>query len=100
MRDRWDTARTEAFGDGVFAIAITLLVLDIGVPHSAFHDLWQGIADEWPSYLAYVTSFLTIGAVWLAHHGIFARLRFVDARTIRINPVLLMAAAFCPSRPA
>jgi uncharacterized membrane protein len=94
MRDRWDTGRTEAFSDGVFAIAITLLVLDIGVPESAFEDLWQGIADEWPSYPAYVTSFLTIGALWLVHHGIFARLRYVDARVMRINLLLLLAASF------
>jgi uncharacterized membrane protein len=55
----------------VFAIAITLLVLEISVPPSAFDDLWRGIADQWPSYLAYATSFLTIGGLWLVHHGIF-----------------------------
>lgn len=52
----------EAFSDGVFAIAITLLILEISVPESAFEDLWRGILDQWPSYLAYATSFLTIGA--------------------------------------
>ncbi len=52
MRDRFDTARIEAFSDGVFAIAITLLVLEISVPEDAFDDLWRGIADQWPSYLA------------------------------------------------
>jgi uncharacterized membrane protein len=59
--DYWDPGRTEAFSDGVFAIAITLLVLEIGVPESDFGDLWSGIAHQWPSYIAYVTSFLTIG---------------------------------------
>ncbi len=59
MRDPFDTARIEAFSDGVFAIAITLLVLEISVPEDAFDDLWRGIADQWPSYLAYVTSFST-----------------------------------------
>jgi uncharacterized membrane protein len=58
--------------------------------------LWRGIVDQWPSYLAYVTSFLTVGALWLAHHGIFARLRFVDATVMRINLLLLMAASFLP----
>ena len=94
--DRWDTGRTEALSDGVFAIAITLLVLDISVPESGFEDLWRGIVDQWPSYLAYVTSLLTIGALWLAHHGIFARLRFVDATVMRLNLLLLMAASFLP----
>jgi uncharacterized membrane protein len=93
---RWDTGRTEAFSDGVFAIAITLLVLDINVPESGFEDLWRGIVDQWPSYLAYVTSFLTIGALWLAHHGTFARLRSVDATVMRLNLLLLMAASFLP----
>jgi hypothetical protein len=69
--DRWDTGRTEAFSDGVFAIAITLLVLDIGVPRSEFDDLWGAIWHEWPGYFGYATSFLTIGGIWLAHHGIF-----------------------------
>jgi uncharacterized membrane protein len=96
VADRWDPGRTEAFSDGVFAIAITLLVLDIGVPESSFEDLWAGIADQWPSYLAYITSFLTTGAVWLAHHGIFSRLRSVDSTVMRLNLLLLMAAAFLP----
>ena len=73
--DRWDTGRIEAFSDGVFAIAITLLILEVSVPESDFDDLWQGIADQWPSYLAYATSFITIGGIWMIHHGIFRRLR-------------------------
>jgi uncharacterized membrane protein len=96
VREHWDTGRTEAFSDGVFAIAITLLVLEISVPESAFADLWSGIADEWPSYLGYATSFLTIGGIWLAHHGIFSRLQYVDARVIRLNLLLLMAVSFLP----
>ena len=83
MGSRWETGRIEAFSDGVFAIAITLLVLDIGVPAEAFDDLWRGIADQWPAYLGYATSFLTIGALWLAHHGVFRRLRYADNRVMR-----------------
>lgn len=96
MRDRWDTGRLEAFSDGVFAIAITLLVLEIGVPESDFVHLWKGIADQWPSYLAYATSFLTIGGLWLAHHGIFRRLASADGVVMRLNILLLMLVAFLP----
>ncbi|HEY7077063.1 MAG TPA: TMEM175 family protein [Solirubrobacteraceae bacterium] len=96
MGNRWGTARTEAFSDGVLAIAITLLVLDISVPSADFEHLGRGILDQWPAYLAYVTSFLTIGALWLAHHGIFTRLRFVDRRVMRFNLLLLMTASFVP----
>ena len=94
--DRWGTGRVEAFSDGVFAIAITLLVLEISVPESGFEDLWQGIADQWPSYLAYATSFLTIGWIWLVHHGIFRRLQYANSWVMRINLLLLMAVAFLP----
>jgi uncharacterized membrane protein len=97
MADRWDTGRTEAFSDGVFAIAITLLVLDISVPESALQtNLWEGILDQWPAYLGYVTSFLTIGGVWLAHHGMFRRLVSIDPAVMRLNLLLLMVVSFLP----
>ena len=96
MGNRWDTGRTEAFSDGVFAIAITLLVLDISVPPDEFDDLWAGIFHEWPAYLGYVTSFLTIGGLWLAHHGVFRRLRYANDRVMRLNLLLLMAVSFLP----
>jgi uncharacterized membrane protein len=95
-RGRWETGRTEAFSDGVFAIAITLLVLDIRVPADEFDHLWRAIIDEWPAYLGYVTSFLTIGGIWLAHHGIFRRLRYANNRVMQINLLLLMAVSFLP----
>jgi uncharacterized membrane protein len=94
--NRWDTGRTEAFSDGVFAIAITLLILDISVPESAFHHLWRGIAHQWPSYLGYATSFITIGGIWLIHHGIFRRLQYANRRVMVVNLALLMAVAFLP----
>lgn len=96
MSDYWATGRVEAFSDGVFAIAITLLVLEIGVPEAAFDDLWRGILDEWPSYLAYATSFLTIGGIWVVHHGVFRRLQYANRRVMVINLLLLMAVAFLP----
>jgi uncharacterized membrane protein len=96
IRGRWETGRTEAFSDGVFAIAITLLVLDVRVPPDDFDNLWRGIVHQWPAYLGYVTSFLTIGGIWLAHNGVFRRLRYANNRVMRINLLLLMAVAFLP----
>jgi uncharacterized membrane protein len=96
MGDRWGTGRVEAFSDGVFAIAITLLVLEISVPESGFDDLWKGIADQWPSYLGYATSFLTVGGLWLIHHGIFRRLAGADVVVMRLNILLLMLVSFLP----
>jgi uncharacterized membrane protein len=92
----WDTARVEAFSDAVFAIAITLLVLEIRVVPSEFEHLRKALAHEWPQYLAYVTSFLTIGSVWVAHHNLYGRLRCIDAPMMRLNLLLLMATAFLP----
>lgn len=96
VRDRWDTGRIEAFSDGVFSIAATLLVLEIAVPQAEFDHLWKGIADQWPSYLSYATSFLTIGGLWLVHDAIFRRLRLADFNVTRLNLLLLMAVAFLP----
>jgi len=96
MSQRWSTNRVEAFSDGVFAIAITLLVLEIKIEPSEFDHLWRALGDEWPSYLAYVTSFFTIGGVWLAHHGLFERLAAVDPVLMRLNILLLMAVSFLP----
>ncbi len=93
---RWDTGRVEAFSDGVFAIAITLLVLDISIAPGDFDHLRKALVHEWPAYLAYVTSFLTVGSVWMAHHNLFSRLRFIDPTLLRFNLLLLMAAAFLP----
>ena len=80
----------------MFAIAITLLVLDISIPSGEFHHLWAAFADEWPAYLAYVTSFLAIGAVWMQHHGLFSCLRLVDSHVMRLNLALLMVVGFLP----
>src|SRR5512133_820126 len=96
MRERWDTGRTEAFSDGVFAIAITLLVLDIRIPPTEFDHLWSALFHEWPAYLGFATSFITIGGIWLAHHGIFRRLRYANRAVMRLNLLLLMAVSFLP----
>ncbi len=96
MADRFSAGRMEAFSDGVFAIAATLLVLEISVPESGFEDLWGAIRDEWPSYLAYTTSFFTIGGLWAAHHALFRRLASADVTLMRLNLVLLWLVAFLP----
>jgi uncharacterized membrane protein len=92
---RWDKNRVETFSDAVFAIAITLLVLDIRVPEGLPH-LGKELVHEWPSYLAYVTSFLTVGGVWIAHHRASRRLRFFNPTLMRLNLLLLLTTAFLP----
>jgi TMEM175 potassium channel family protein len=93
---QWATGRVEAFSDAVLAIAITLLVLEIKLPEDAYDHLWRSLVHEWPSYLAYMTSFLTIGGVWMAHHGLFVRLKGVDQTMMQLNVVLLMVVSFLP----
>ena len=88
--------RLEAFGDGVFAIAITLLVLEIATPELRGGSLLRGLAHEWPSFLAYGISFFTIGTVWLSHNAITRSLRGVDDAFLRLNLLLLFFVAFLP----
>jgi uncharacterized membrane protein len=87
-------ARMEAFSDGVFAIAITLLVLDVAV-HPPGTPLEQ-VLKAWPAYVAYAVSFLTIGAAWLAHDGLTDRLARSDSIFLRLNLLLLLVVAFLP----
>ena len=96
MENVWTTGRIEAFSDGVFAIAITLLVLDIHVPESYLDDFSAGIGNQWPSYVAYATSFFTVGGLWMAHHGIFRRLQYANRAVMVTNLLLLMAVSFLP----
>ena len=76
------TARLEAFSDGVFAIAITLLILEVKVPHlpeeGGGRSLLSALAALWPSYLAYLTSFVTIFIMWANHHAMFTYIRRCD----------------------
>ena len=87
------TSRLEAFGDGVFAIAATLLVLEIRLPGE---EVGPGLLDLWPSYFAYATSFLTIGIMWVNHHAILELVREADRRFLFLNLFLLMCIAFVP----
>jgi TMEM175 potassium channel family protein len=93
---RLRTGRLEAFSDGVFAIAVTLLVLEISVPPGSEDHLLDAVVDQWPSYLAYVVSFSTIGAVWLAHSAITEYLHGANTLLIRLNLLLLMVVSFLP----
>ena len=87
-------SRMEAFSDGVFSIAATLLVLDLAL-HPPGTPLEQ-LLHAWPAYLGYAISFLTIGAAWLAHDGITDRLTRADSLLLRINLLLLLVVAFLP----
>jgi uncharacterized membrane protein len=90
-----DTTRLVAFSDGVFAITITLLVLEIRPPAEG-EDLLHGLVALWPSYLAYAVTFLFIGQVWVNHHVMFDHIRVADRAVLVLNTVLLMAVAFLP----
>jgi len=88
--------RLDAFTDGVFAIAVTIVILEIGVTASAGHHLLPAILHHWPAYLAYLTSFLTLGVVWLQHSAVTSTLRAADATLYRLNIVVLLLVAFVP----
>ncbi len=95
-----ETGRIEAFSDGVFAIAITLLVLELKVPHlpdgAPGGALAAALARQWPSYVALVTSFFTILVMWANHHRIFNLVRKVDAPFLYSNGLLLLVVTVVP----
>jgi uncharacterized membrane protein len=95
-----ETGRIEAFSDGVFAIAITLLVLELKVPHlpagGAEGSLGRALAAQWPSYVALVTSFFTILVMWANHHRIFDLVRRADAPFLYANGLLLLVVTVVP----
>jgi uncharacterized membrane protein len=82
------------FSDGVFAITITLLILEIKPPDD--ENLLHGLLALWPSYLAYALTFLFIGQVWANHHVMFDHIRAADRTVLLLNTVLLMVVAFLP----
>ncbi len=91
-----ETNRVEAFSDGVFAIAITLLILTVGIDRSPRGDLGGYLTGLWPAYLAYAASFLTIGIMWINHHLIFRQFARADGPMMILNLLLLMLIAFLP----
>ncbi len=86
--------RLEAFSDGVFAVAITLLVLEINVP--AGEDLWHQLKDEWPSFASFFVSFWVIGIIWVNHHGVIDHLKRADRGVLYLNLLVLMSVVLIP----
>jgi uncharacterized membrane protein len=92
-----ETNRVEAFSDGVFAIAITLLILAVGVDQArASGSLSHQLVHLWPAYIAYIVSFITVGIMWINHHRVFSHFARVDQILLLLNTLLLMAIAFTP----
>ena len=89
------TSRLEAFSDGVFAIAGTLLVLELRIPPDS-PDLTRSLLDLWPAYAAYLVSFLTIGIIWVNHHTLLEHCRRVDRRFLYLNLLLLVSVGIVP----
>jgi uncharacterized membrane protein len=92
-----ETGRVEAFSDGVFAIAITLLILAVGIEQSvAGGSLRHTLLHLWPAYIAYAVSFLTVGIMWVNHHQVFRHFERVDRPLLLLNILLLMCISFTP----
>ena len=87
--------RLESFSDGIFAIAITLLVLTIAQP-TDYSDLAGQLVRRWPSLAAYAVSFVVIGIMWLNHHSVFGHIGRVDRGLVYLNMLLLLTVAFLP----
>ncbi len=102
--DEKETGRLEAFSDGVFAVAITLLVLNIKIPGldlplsqlAGDKRLPEILAAEWPMLVAYITSFATIGIMWLNHHRLFQYIKRTDTGLMLLNLLLLALIVFVP----
>ena len=91
-----ESTRVETFSDGVFAIAITLLGLGLRVPSLGAGSVFGALGRAWPSFLAFATSFATIGIVWVNHHRMFTHVRRVSHGLLLWNGLLLMAVSLIP----
>jgi len=88
------TSRLEAFADGIFAFAATLLILNLTVLPGA--PLGDQLKSIWPSYIAYAVSFITIGIIWVNHHTVMHQVSHVDRLFLLLNVLFLMLIAFIP----
>lgn len=86
----------EAFSDGVLAIAITLLIIEVRTPEHGPGELVPALLRQWPAYLGYLTSFVYIAVIWLNHHAAFKRIRFIDRRLHIANLAVLCTTALLP----
>jgi uncharacterized membrane protein len=95
---REGVARVEAFSDGVFGIAATLLVIDIKLPPDLpdARRLVDALVGQWPGYLGYVMSFMYIGIYWAHHHNVFQHFKRTDHVFLKLNLVFLMLIAVMP----
>src|SRR5438270_13814781 len=91
-----ETSRIEAFSDGVFAIAITLLILDVHVPTISQGPLGAALRRQWPTYIAYLISFAFIGIMWVNHHRLFNHIRRSDNGLMFLNLLLLLGVSAVP----
>ena len=92
-----ETGRVEAFSDGVFAIAITLLILAVGIDQArASGSLSHQLIHLWPAYIAYLVSFVTVGIMWINHHDLFRHFAGADRILLLLNTLLLMSISFTP----
>jgi uncharacterized membrane protein len=91
-----ETARIEAFSDGVFAIAVTLLILEIKVPPAGSARFGTLLLQQWPSYFAFVLSFAFIGIMWINHHRLFNHIRRSDDGLLILNLLLLLGVTAVP----
>ena len=91
-----ETSRIEAFSDGVFAIAITLLILNVQVPAPTAGALGPALVRQWPSYLAFFASFATIGVMWVNHHRLFSYIERGDDGLLGLNLLLLLGVTWLP----
>ena len=89
-------ARLETFADGVFAIAATLLIIDVGIPDESGERLGHDLVHIWPQYFAYAVSFLTIGIMWVNHHRVIRQIERIDEPFLFLNLGLLGCVAFVP----
>jgi TMEM175 potassium channel family protein len=91
-----ETGRVETFSDAVFAIAITLLILEIKVPTQEQGSLADQLRRQWPSYLAFITSFVYIGIMWINHHRMFSHIRKCNDILLALNLLLLLGVTVVP----
>jgi uncharacterized membrane protein len=91
-----DRSRLESFSDGVFAVAITLLALDLTVAGPGHGTLLGQLGHHWPSFVAYLISFFTVGIIWVNHHAVVLNIKLVDRTLLFLNLLLLLFVVTIP----